>query len=330
MEREATGDILDSAAGLATALAVTPLQRCTFETTFQAVRAQLAAHHLSVNDMDCVRVPHAVLACAGGATRDAEELTVATTILFAGFDLWDDAMDGDLPSCWQPFGTAAASLTAAALIGGVGPMALRRLAVTGETGAAMQDAVSRAFLGMAAGQQLDMWQTRRADVSADSALASNEGKSGAAIGLYAELAALAGGVSVAEAHRYARLGRLLGSAWQIIGELLDLFESEHSRDLSAGKRTYPIAVHLDGLSVVERKQFEAELERARADEEVARSVRAALIRSGAHFAALMEALRLSEQAGALLDAIIPAPGADAMLRTMIANAIRTKPSPCYA
>src|SRR5262249_20426974 len=149
-------------------------------------------------DLDCVRVPRAVVTCVAGEPTACSELLVATTIMFTGFDLWDDAMDGDLPETWTALGPQEIALTAAALICGVGPIALGSLAIPPHTMMLMQHATARAFVSMAAGQQLDVRQYTDGAPSADSVLASIRGKSGAAFGMYAELAALFAGADAAQ------------------------------------------------------------------------------------------------------------------------------------
>jgi geranylgeranyl pyrophosphate synthase len=272
--------VLDRAELCALERAATAGQRRVMAAAFGDMRTRLAERGSSVEALDCVRLPRLVHLAVRGHDQSALPLAVALTVLYVGLDLWDSVMDGELGPAWDHLRPEEVSLTAAALIGGVVPLAMLALDAPAATVLAMQRALARAFTAIAAGQQVEWANAAGDQVTAEAAMAAVEGKSGDVVALFAELAALSADAPPATVAAWAALGRALGIATQIRTDLHDLIAAPNGRDLRNGLRTLPIALALEGLEGADRDALLTLLGRARSDEGARQGIRQHLATAG--------------------------------------------------
>jgi geranylgeranyl pyrophosphate synthase len=275
-------DILHRAATVATTVAATDEQQRLFAQAFTTVRARVEADGSSPDLLDCVRVPRlvdaAVRGTAGGAAIEA--LTIALAVLYTGIDLWDDAMDGELSPEWRGRRPDEVALVAAGLIGGAAPMALAAIPAPAETVIGLQRLLARGFVALSAGQQEDIALAGSDGATAVAVERSVIAKSGAAMAMYAAMAARLADAPDQVVAAYANMGRALGTAWQVHSDLQDLFIAAASKDLANGTRTLPIAMHLEQVTGDQRNQFLALLDRARDGHQAREKVKTALREAG--------------------------------------------------
>lgn len=270
-------DVLHGAEAFAREHAATMAQRHLITTAFGYLRARLSRSDRGANALECVRVPRLVWAGVRGDAADAYPLTVALTLWYTGMRLWDDAIDGELSPDWNSVRPAEVSLTAAALIGGMAELALTKLDTTDDVRVALLGIMAQSFIAIAAGQQADVALVSAADPTSDAVVESVTGKSGESVAMCAALAARLAGAAPAAVAAYAEMGRALGTAWQLRSDCYDLFGDPRVADVAAGRRTLPVALHLESLAGEDRARFLALLERARRDSASVAAVRAALI-----------------------------------------------------
>jgi hypothetical protein len=200
-------------------LAVSDHQRAMFDLAFKLLSHRLLRDGLPFDDMDCVRLPMAIAEAVGVEDmQPVSRLVEALVIMFTGFDLWDDAMDEELPAEWSGYSPAEISLAAAALIGGVGVQALGRVLATGRVHRRLSAAVAAAFASMAAGQAMDIAIRRDQSGAVPVVEQATWLKSGAALGLYAEATALLCGLTQSRVEAFRRMGQALGGAAQLYKE----------------------------------------------------------------------------------------------------------------
>lgn len=222
--------------------------------------------------LGCVHVPLLVYGAIRGDAAPALPLAVAATLLHTGLDLFDDVMDGDLAPVWQAVRPAEVVLTAATLLCALPQLALAELPTEPATIVALQRMLARAGLALSDGQQRDVAQTGRGDVSVTAILATVAGKSGAELALYAALAARLAGAAEPQIEQYAALGGALGVARQLRSDCHDLLAPD-GRDLANGTRTLPLALLLEQLPDAERNTMLALLGRAERDAAARKAVR---------------------------------------------------------
>lgn len=153
-------------------------------------------------------------------------------------------------------------------------------------------------------------------------------KTGALIAAAAELGAFHSGASAEVVRAMAEFGRLLGVAFQIQDDLLDLEGREEvvgksvQRDAAMGKATLPLIHHLATAPESERLETLGLLERAATGART--PIGAALARTGSVEYARRRARAAAEEAKTRLEAVRPSPAAEA-LRHM-ADAVLTRRS----
>lgn len=256
--------------------AQTPLQRHLLETALIGFRDQAAARDL----LPCIHLPLLVYGAIRGDDAPAIPLAVATGLQYLGVDIIDDLTDGDRPAHWQGFRTAVITVTGASLLCALPQLALFDLAAPPACRLALQRTMAHGLQTMAAGQQADLALVRGNAITADAVEASVLAKSGGELAMWAALAAQLAQASEQVVAAYAQMGQAIGTAGEIGSSCHDLFQQAHSRDLSSGTRTLPIAYHLERLVGQERAAFLEALEQARGDGRAQAEVRARLLAAG--------------------------------------------------
>ena len=216
-----------------------------------------------------------------GARDDtALHAAVAVEILHNFTLVHDDVMDRDRTRHGQPtvhtrWDEGVAILTGDAMfINALGELQRSSVAVE-----AMSHAFIKGALAVCEGQALDKEFESRLDVSLEEYREMIDLKTGHMLGLAAELGALAAGSEPAQVEGVRRFGQLLGRAFQIQDDLLELFSDSGTMgkslgsDLLTDKKTYLVVAALD----IAREQVQGALELAKRDLEAGMEALRALL-----------------------------------------------------
>jgi geranylgeranyl diphosphate synthase type I len=194
----------------------------------------------------------------GAAAEDLVAGAVAVELVHNFSLIHDDLMDRDAerhhrPTVWSVWGDAMAVLVGDALL------SLAHEVIDG-SGSAYAAAASRA-LGRATrelirGQVLDVAFETRDDVTLAQCLDMAAGKTGALLGVSAELGAVLAGAPAASARAMRRYGEEVGLAFQLVDDLLGIWGWPERTgkpvfsDLRSRKKTLPVvwAVHHGGVA----------------------------------------------------------------------------------
>jgi geranylgeranyl diphosphate synthase type I len=191
---------------------------------------------------------------AGGRAEDALPAAVALELLHNFSLIHDDIEDGSptrrhRETVWKVWGVPQAvnvgdamfTLARLALLG------LREKGLAAEAVLAAVLAFDRTCQALTEGQYLDMAFEGRATVSMDEYLRMIAGKTGALLGLSAELGALSAGAPAATVASYRQFGLALGRAFQIEDDILGVWGDEAQTgksaqsDILSCKKSLPMA-----------------------------------------------------------------------------------------
>jgi hypothetical protein len=235
-------------------------------------------------------------------------LPAASALCFLALDILDDLADGDRPAHWGGRRPAELELTGTLILSVLVPEALARTTDDPALLAALGGIHRRSLLRMADGQREDLAAPGPAswDMAAARLVFTARGPDQASG--YAETAARLAGAGPATAGHLAGYAHHLTGALLLSGDLADLLSPE-GRDLRQGKRTVPLAAHVNALAASARPAFLARLEAARTSETEREAVRRELRASPAVAATLAyRNLDLALAKGALNRAGVPDPG----------------------
>lgn len=186
----------------------------------------------------------AARAC-GGSIEVALPAAVAVELLHNFTLVHDDIMDRDQTRHNQPSVHAKWNQSVAILAGDVlFVLALQELHRSAINVDAMSIAFAAGALAVCEGQALDLDFEERNDVSLEDYLGMVDLKTGHMLGLSAELGVLAAGGKEMIVNSARQFGRLIGRAFQIQDDLLEIFSDAATMgkslgsDLAAGKQTY--------------------------------------------------------------------------------------------
>ncbi len=181
----------------------------------------------------------------GGSSEVALPAAVAVELLHNFTLVHDDIMDRDQTRHNQPSVHAKWNQSVAILAGDVlFVLALQELRRSATNVDAMSAAFVAGALAVCEGQALDLSFEERSDVSLQDYLGMVDLKTGHMLGLSAELGVLAAEGQEAIVTSVRRFGRLIGRAFQIQDDLLEIFSDAGTMgkslgsDLAAGKQTY--------------------------------------------------------------------------------------------
>jgi geranylgeranyl pyrophosphate synthase len=227
-----------------------------------------------------VRIPLAVSAAVCGDASRAQPLTVALALLHTGLDTLDDLMDGDPRPWWQGYRPSEVLLAGATLVSALPQLLIAELDAPADTIVWMQRTLAEAGMVISAGQQRDIADAGRDDLTVEEVEASVAAKSGAVHGLAAALAAQLAGADEITANRYQEVGRSIGTAAQFVSDCYDIFVAPESRDLRQGARTLPVVLALTSMVGAERDAFVRSLHEAETDAAARAAVRQRLLEMG--------------------------------------------------
>lgn len=297
------GDALDRAALFALAHS-SGMPSALIERAVLALRAELREQRVFPSSLYCVRVPLLVYAALTGEEDGALPLATALTLVHLGTELLDDAMDGDLAAIWRDVPLGQVVLVAGACCAPLAQLALAAIDAPAAALLRMQSAFSRGLLRMIGGQAADRALAESVGFTVEEVIAASAGKCGAAIAMYACLAAQLACASARDEEAYAEFGRWLGVAAQARSEYVELFIAAEGRDLKAGARTLPLALHLEQLAPDTRAEFIALLTAARVDADAQQAVRGQLLHAGTGRVCLLMIEAFCQRARAALNGVI--------------------------
>jgi len=189
-------------------------------------------------------LPLLVYAGISGRYSQAIPLAAATAFFGQGLNLLDDLADGDASVGSGATDAASLNLTAAELLVSLPQLTVSDIPAPPVTIALLLKIVAAGFLKASAGQRQDFLMTGNAKVTATQAEECAAGKGGACLEMAALLGAHLAGASDTLVSSYAAYGRALGTAQSLKEDCWELYIQGRESDLVAGKRSFPIAVHL--------------------------------------------------------------------------------------
>jgi len=230
-----------------------------------------------------IDVPMAVGAAVGTRDDDLLAAAAASTLVWAGADLMDDAADDELGPAWDGVPPAQRELVATTLLAVLPHLALRHVeAAEGRAGAAQE--IATALWSMSEGQAMDLGGPPE---SIEQYLRMIERKTGTEVALFAALPAILGGAPAATVDAWREVGLRLGSTVQASTDVASAVTPPPLNDLLHGKASLPVFACRRRLAASEREAFDrdlsaaargdhAALERAIARMVAARSIRESL------------------------------------------------------
>jgi geranylgeranyl diphosphate synthase type I len=292
---------------------------------------QLLRVHLEVGreratvwpEMSSIQLPLLVHAAITGEEEQALPVAGACTLLYLGADLFDSILDRELPPPWHERDASEATLAATTLLGALPPLALARLQEQGTSPAklwTLAQLFAQTGLTMGAGQYEDLLLPALEDVSIEDSLAMAEHKSGQEYALFATAGATLATEEPSRIEAYAAFSSCFGIAQQLINDVQDLWGDQGGRDLTNGKRTFPIVHALSSLRGKRRERLQELLAAARDSTEHHDEVEALVAEAGSpRFTALIVWL-FQQQARAHLSNASPQEPAGRELYTLLEQA----------
>lgn len=225
---------------------------------------RIAGYHLGWLDPDgvpaaadpgkAIRPTLALLSAeaVGGAVEAALPAAAAVELAHNFSLVHDDVIDGDRtrrhrPTAWTVFGTGAAVLAGDAMLA----LAYDVLATSGHPQAGSVAAMlSTAVLGLVGGQLEDLAFEHRSDVGLPECLGMVERKTGLLMGCACAAGAAFGGGRPRQVDRLHRVGRHLGSAFQLVDDLLGIWGDPAVTgkpvysDIQSRKKSVPVVAAL--------------------------------------------------------------------------------------
>jgi len=224
-----------------------------------------ASRHILMAGGKRVRSTLLLLACEAVGTRSTSALHAGAAVeLLHNFTLvHDDVMDNAASRRGKPTMHVRWDVNTAILVGDIlVGLAYENLLKT-RTGnrARMQAAFTTCLLEVCRGQALDLEMGKRSDVTLSEYLLMIEKKTGYLISTAAEIGGLVGGGTLRQVEALARFGKLLGRAFQIQDDLLDIVANEKhfgkmiGGDIIEGKKTFLFITARDRASRRDRQEL---------------------------------------------------------------------------
>jgi len=246
-------------------------------------------------------------------------LPVLTSILYLGIDILDDLADGDL----QHEGKLTPQeglILGTTLVSTFPHLLLAKLSLSHEQKNLMHETIARGLLIMSDGQQQDIASVNKSKVSTNAVELSVMKKSGEELAMFAALAAHTANAHPECVEHYMAYARALGVAGQLSSDCYDLFESQQSKDISNGTRTFPIAFCLERLKGVEKQIFLTSLQDAKSSLKSRRAIQTQLSATGAKWMTAIVTEIYCEKARSALMEARPFEPAAKVLQKLIRNA----------
>jgi geranylgeranyl pyrophosphate synthase len=263
---------------LVASLASSQAYRSTFEQALALVRADAESSPL----FPPIDLPMAVGDLLGRPLEESEIAAAASTSLWAGADLMDDAADGQLRQVWSGTSGRLLALVSTNLLSTVPPLLVASLAdgdarVTGR----FSRALSETLFEMSEGQAKDFESAAVVD-SCEAYLDLVRRKSGSEFALFASTPAILAGADPVAVGAWLRFGCEYGTMIQVFNDTVSTIAEGPRNDLLDGKRTMPVLRTLAVSSDETHRNFQSDLDMASTGDHLAvtRAIEA-MVRAGA-------------------------------------------------
>lgn len=271
----------------------------------------------------------ALAACeaVGGRAEDALETAAALELLHTFTLIHDDIMDRDelrrnvktVHALWgEPMAITAGDALFAKVFEATAANA-RRLGMGGARAVELFDAISKASFEICRGQALDMLFETRVDVSEEEYLHMVGMKTGALMEASTKVGALLGNGKPEQLSALADYGRLVGMAFQIHDDMLDVageiekFGKPIGSDIREGKRTLLVVRALATAPSEDKRRLLGVLGKREASEAEVQEAIDVLKRTGAIDYVNEKARRLVVEAKSKLDVLPDSDAKEALL-----------------
>lgn len=273
-------DLMAWIEALADTLAVSDGQRAMLRTAMQGLPSDEARGRENLGFSIFSTLPVAIFEAVGEGSRAPMALPATCALSYLALDVLDDLADGDWPEYWGDLRPAEMELTGTLILSVLVPEAMARMtddpALLAELGRVHRASLTR----MADGQRRDLAAAGSDSWSMTTARAVLTARGPDQASGYARLAAILAGAEPWAAANLARYAHDLTGAVVLWGDLHDLLDPGGG-DLRQGKRTVPLAAHVNALPLSERPGFLRRLETARSSEAERDAIRADLKASAA-------------------------------------------------
>lgn len=235
-----------------------PPYRALFDLALGRVREAAGAADLFLP----IDLPVAVAGVLDRPPRERQAAAAASTLLWSGADLMDDAADGELDDAWAGVPASRIALVATNLLATLPHLVVGRLDPDDDGPAALySQAVSRTLFAMSDGQAADLDSANRVH-GIDDYIALVRRKSAAEFGLFAATPAILAGADSGTVAAWTRFGFAYGTMVQVFSDTVSSIVEGPRNDLLRGKRTLPVLHVLERTRDEHHASFVADLDRA--------------------------------------------------------------------
>ena len=229
-----------------------------------------------------ISVPLIIHSAIKGEERSAAKLAAACLFLFLAADIIDDIADGDFAKHWgEEISKSEGILASVVFASSIAPLAIDAIGIDSQSACLLKASLSQCIISMAAGQQGDIRSSESLhSTSPEQVIENVQGKSGSEIAGFALMAAQLAGAEKHVANEYMNIGRLIGTAGQIMSDCRELYKASEGRDLANGTVTLPLAIHFKDLLEEDKDHFLNLIKFAQHDEFARIKVRDLVAESG--------------------------------------------------
>ncbi|MFN2428060.1 MAG: polyprenyl synthetase family protein [Candidatus Binatia bacterium] len=240
------------------ALAPALAYRALFDKALAGVRQAADASPIFLP----VDLPMAVADVLGRPVAEACVAAAASTLVWSGADLMDDAADAELTEDWAGVSPSQIALVSTNLLSTLPHLLVGEIDPgDGSIASAYSQALARTLFVMSAGQSVDL-DSAASVRTVDDYLDLVRRKSGAEFALFASTPALLAGADAETVGAWVRFGFAYGSMIQIFSDTVSTVAEGPRNDLLSGKRTLPV-LHADAsIGDTEHSSFAADLDLA--------------------------------------------------------------------
>jgi len=252
--------------------------RALFAKALTAVRAAADASEIFIP----IDLPMAVADVIGRSQMEGAISAAASTLLWAGADLMDDAADGELGQDWDGVSRSQIALVSTNLLSTLPHLLVGGVDFTdGAVSAAYSQAVSRTLFVMSEGQSADL-DSPRSVRTIDDYMALVRRKTGAEFALFASTPAILAGADDETIGAWVKFGFAYGAMSQVFSDTVSSVNDGTRSDLRNGKRTLPVLHTLAQISDDDRTSLARDLDlAARGDDPAVSRVIDAMTSAGA-------------------------------------------------
>ena len=207
--------------------------------------------------LSCGEVPLIIHSAIKGEERSATKLAAACLFLYLAADIVDDIADGDFAKHWgEEVSSSEGILASVVFASSIAPLAMDDIGIESQSACLLKASLSKCIISMAAGQQGDLRSSESLNSTSPEQVIENvQGKSGSEVAGVALMAAQLAGAEKHVANEYMNIGRLIGTAGQIMSDCCELYKSSEGRDLANGTVTLPLAIHFQNLLEEDKDHF---------------------------------------------------------------------------